>query len=75
MAKVMEMTDKVAFTLAKVANNYRAMQSALLGVRGTLQNIERRSVPLGESADETTAAIARSGIRLIDDTIVSLEVL
>jgi hypothetical protein len=69
------MADQVGITLAKVAKNYKALQGALVSARGTLESIERRTVPIGDAGDEATAAIARSGIRSIDDAFSSLEVL
>lgn len=69
------MAEQLEKTLAKVAENYRAMHSGLLNARATLENVERRTVPMGDLEDEVTCAIARSGIRSIDDTLASLEVL
>ena len=69
------MAEQLETTLAKVAKNYRALHDGLINARATLENVERRTVPLGLSGDEATAAIARSGIRSINDTLASLEVL
>lgn len=69
------MADQTGITLAKVAKNYKALHAALTSARGTLENVERRTVPLGLSGDEGTAAIARSAVRSIDDVFASLEVL
>lgn len=69
------MVEQLETTLAKVARNYRAMHDGLLNARATLENVERRTEPMGLSGDEATAAVARSGIRSIDDTLARLEVL
>lgn len=69
------MADQLGITLAKVASNYKALHDGLLNARATLENVERRTEPMGLSGDEATAAVARSGIRSIDDTLARLEVL
>jgi hypothetical protein len=69
------MAEQLEATLAKVAKNYRSLLGTLNSVRGTLENIERRTMPIGEDGDEAAAAIARSGLRSIDDTLAKLEVL
>lgn len=70
------MSEHLDVTLAKVAKNYQRMFRALQSVRGSLVSIEARTCAMDpDPGDEGTAAIARSGLRTIDDTISTLEVI
>lgn len=73
------MSDEVKKILDRVAGNYNKMAAALVSARGSLISVElRESVAADMDEDELaagTAAIARSAIRLIDDSLNSLEAL